>query len=108
MLAALDPKLAADPALTQAKAALELAADRPDDSELGALQAAAEPPLKGPPLPPLCRAISLSGVGVRFAGREAPALAGIDLQNARFDLLADDAMRVLDAIGVERAVVGGA
>lgn len=42
-------------------------------------QAAAEPPLKGPPLPPLCRAISLSGVGVRFAGREAPALAGIDL-----------------------------
>jgi ATP-binding cassette subfamily C protein len=42
-------------------------------------QAAAEPPLKGPPLPPLCRAISLSGVGVRFAGREAPALSGIDL-----------------------------
>lgn len=44
VLAALDPKLAADPALTQAKAALELAADRPDDSELGALQAAAEAP----------------------------------------------------------------
>ena len=40
-LDALDPKLAADPALTQARAGLALAADAPDDSELAALRAAA-------------------------------------------------------------------
>ena len=40
-LAALDPKLADDPALTQAKAALALAAEKPDDAELNALHAAA-------------------------------------------------------------------
>jgi putative thioredoxin len=41
VLAALDPKLAADPALAQAKAALDLAKDKPADSELEALRAAA-------------------------------------------------------------------
>ena len=41
VLAALDEKLAADPLLVQAKAALELAKDKPDDSELAALRAAA-------------------------------------------------------------------
>ncbi|MDP3677232.1 MAG: tetratricopeptide repeat protein [Novosphingobium sp.] len=40
-LDALDPKLAADPALTQARAGLALAEDAPDDSELAALRAAA-------------------------------------------------------------------
>ena len=40
-LAALDPKLAADPAIVQARAALELVKDRPEDSELAALRAAA-------------------------------------------------------------------
>ncbi len=40
-LDALDPALAADPALAQARAALELAAERPDDGELAALRAAA-------------------------------------------------------------------
>ncbi|HTM94217.1 MAG TPA: tetratricopeptide repeat protein [Croceibacterium sp.] len=44
-LAAVPKALAADPALASAKAALELAADRPDDSELQALRAlAAEAP----------------------------------------------------------------
>lgn len=38
---ALDPAMAGDPALAQARAALELAADRPGDSELAALRAAA-------------------------------------------------------------------
>ena len=38
VLAALDAKLAADPLLVQAKAALELAKDKPDDSELAALR----------------------------------------------------------------------
>ena len=42
VLAALDPKLAADPLLAQAKAALELASARPEDGELAALRAAAE------------------------------------------------------------------
>ena len=41
VIAALDPKLAADPLITQARAALELARDKPEDSELAALQAAA-------------------------------------------------------------------
>ncbi len=41
VLAALDAKLAADPLLVQAKAALELAKDKPDDSELASLRAAA-------------------------------------------------------------------
>ncbi|HET9629208.1 MAG TPA: tetratricopeptide repeat protein [Novosphingobium sp.] len=40
-LAALDPKLAADPAIGQARASLELARNRPEDSELAALRAAA-------------------------------------------------------------------
>ena len=38
---ALNPDMASDPALAQARAALELAADRPGDSELAALRAAA-------------------------------------------------------------------
>jgi putative thioredoxin len=41
MLAQIDPKLAADPMIERARAALELAKDRPDDSELAALRAAA-------------------------------------------------------------------
>ena len=40
VLAALAPELAADPAIGQARAALELAKDRPDDSELAGLRAA--------------------------------------------------------------------
>lgn len=40
-LDALDPKLAADPALAQAKSALALAEDAPEADELGALKAAA-------------------------------------------------------------------
>ena len=40
-LADLDPKLAADPAVAQARAALDLAQARPDDSELATLRAAA-------------------------------------------------------------------
>ena len=40
-LAGLDPALAADPHLERARAALALAKDRPDDSELAALRAAA-------------------------------------------------------------------
>ena len=40
-LAELDPKVAADPAIAQARAALELAQNRPDDSELATLRAAA-------------------------------------------------------------------
>jgi len=41
VLGALDPGLAADPLIAQARAALELARDKPEDSELAALQAAA-------------------------------------------------------------------
>ena len=41
VLAALDPKLADDPALAQAKSALALAADAPEEGELAALRAAA-------------------------------------------------------------------
>ena len=41
VLAALDPKLAAEPALAQARTALELVKDKPEDSELAALRAAA-------------------------------------------------------------------
>jgi putative thioredoxin len=41
VLAALDPKLAADPAIERAKIALELAKDAPDEGELAALRAAA-------------------------------------------------------------------
>ena len=40
-LAALDSKIAADPTLAQVRAALELARDKPDDSELSGLRAAA-------------------------------------------------------------------
>jgi len=40
-LDALDPKLAADPQIERAKAALELAKDKPEDSELASLQKAA-------------------------------------------------------------------
>ncbi len=40
-LAAMPPELAADPAIERARAALELARDKPDDSELAALRAAA-------------------------------------------------------------------
>jgi putative thioredoxin len=40
-LGGLDARLAADPAVAQARAALELAKDRPDDSELAGLRAAA-------------------------------------------------------------------
>ncbi len=44
-LEALDPKLAADPQIERAKAALELAKDKPEDSELATLkQAAADAP----------------------------------------------------------------
>ena len=42
VLAALDPALADDPAMAQAKAALALAAARPDDAALAALHTAAE------------------------------------------------------------------
>lgn len=41
MLGALDPKLAADPAIERAKAALALAQDAPEEGELAALRAAA-------------------------------------------------------------------
>jgi putative thioredoxin len=41
VLAQLDPTLAADPLVERARAALELARERPDDSELAALRAAA-------------------------------------------------------------------
>ncbi len=41
VIAALDPQLAGDPLIAQAKAALELAKDRPADSELAALREAA-------------------------------------------------------------------
>jgi putative thioredoxin len=41
VLAALDPAVANDPAVERARAALELASDRPDDNELAALRAAA-------------------------------------------------------------------
>jgi putative thioredoxin len=41
MLAALDPALAKDPAIERARAALELARDKPDESELAELRAAA-------------------------------------------------------------------
>ncbi len=41
VIAALDPALTADPAIAQARAALELAKDRPDDSELAGLRIAA-------------------------------------------------------------------
>jgi putative thioredoxin len=41
MLAELDPKLASDPLIERARTALTLAKDRPDDSELVALRAAA-------------------------------------------------------------------
>ncbi|MBB4860068.1 putative thioredoxin [Novosphingobium chloroacetimidivorans] len=41
LLAQLDPKLAADPQVERARAALELAREKPDDSELAALRAAA-------------------------------------------------------------------
>jgi putative thioredoxin len=41
MLGALDPKLAADPAVERAKAALALAQDAPEEGELAALRAAA-------------------------------------------------------------------
>lgn len=41
MLGALDPKLAADPAIERAKAALALAKDAPEEGELAALRAAA-------------------------------------------------------------------
>jgi putative thioredoxin len=41
MLGALDPKLAADPAVERAKAALALAKDAPEEGELAALRAAA-------------------------------------------------------------------
>lgn len=41
VLAALDPAIANDPAIERARAALELAGDRPDDSEFAALRAAA-------------------------------------------------------------------
>jgi len=45
VLGAVPPEVAADPAIAQAKSALELAADRPDDSELQSLRAlAAESP----------------------------------------------------------------
>lgn len=40
-LAALDSKIAADPTIAQVRAALELARDKPDDSELSGLRAAA-------------------------------------------------------------------
>ena len=42
VLAALDPKLAADPLLVPAKAALALAKDKPEEGELAALRAAAD------------------------------------------------------------------
>ncbi len=41
VLAALDPEIAKDPAFERARAALELARDKPDDSELAILRAAA-------------------------------------------------------------------
>ncbi len=41
VLAALPAELAADPAIAQARAAFDLASDRPDDSELASLRAAA-------------------------------------------------------------------
>jgi putative thioredoxin len=41
VLAGLDPKLAADPAIVRAQTALELAKDAPDEGELAALRAAA-------------------------------------------------------------------
>ncbi|MFM5931828.1 MAG: tetratricopeptide repeat protein [Novosphingobium sp.] len=41
VLGALDPAVAGDPAIAQARAAVELAGDRPEDSELAALRAAA-------------------------------------------------------------------
>jgi len=42
VLGELDPKLAADPAIERARAALALAKDKPEDGELAALRAAAE------------------------------------------------------------------
>jgi putative thioredoxin len=42
-LAAMEPGLAADPLLAQARAALDLARDKPDDSELAGLRAMADP-----------------------------------------------------------------
>jgi putative thioredoxin len=72
-LDALEPGLAADPALAQARAGLAIAADAPDDSELNALRAAAtERP---------------ADMDAQFAYAEAAAAAG-DRDGAATTLLA--------------------
>ena len=99
-LAALDPALAADPAVERAKTALALARDKPDDSELAALRAAATER-------PADMDTQLAYAGAAFAAGDRDSAAETLLRMIQTDREWDDGaartklLRMFEAIGLE-------
>lgn len=100
VLAALAPELAADPAIAKARAALDLARDRPDDSELAALRAAAAER-------PTDMEAQLAFANAAFAAGERDASAETLLRMVAADRAWNDGaaraklLQIFEAIGLE-------
>ena len=100
LLAGLDPALAADPAIAQARAALALARDKPDDSELATLRAAAT-------ARPDDMDAQFAFAGAAFAAGERDAAADTLLRMVAADRAWEDGaartklLQIFEAIGLE-------
>jgi putative thioredoxin len=100
VLAQLDPTLAADPAVERARVALELARERPDDSELATLRAAAAER-------PADMDAQLAFAGAAFAAGERDAAAETLLAMIRADREWNEGaaktrlLQMFEAIGLE-------
>ena len=99
-LGQLDPKLAADPLIERARAALELAKDKPDDSELAALRAAAAER-------PADMDAQLAYAGAAFAAGDRDSAAGTLLAMIQADREWNEGaakaklLQMFEAIGLE-------
>ena len=99
-LAGLDPALLADPAIARAKAALDLARDKPEDSELAALRAAAA-------ARPEDMAAQLAYAGAAFAAGERQAAADTLLAMIAADRAWNEGaaraklLQIFEAVGLE-------
>lgn len=100
VIAGLDAKLAADPAVVSAKAALDLARDKPDDSELISLRAAAQ-------AAPADMEAQLAYANAAFAAGDRDAAADTLLAMVRADREWNEGaaraklLQIFEAVGLE-------
>lgn len=105
-LGELDPKLAADPAVAQARAALDLARSKPEDSELAALRAAAAER-------PADMEAQLAFAGAAFAAGERDDAADTLLRMIAADRAWNEGaaraklLQIFEAVGLEDPWVAG-